>query len=72
MNRTFQFRVHLTTSGEILAQPVTFLPGAGAVVRSAGSEMLPEFTHLPVFRGVLTFNQGKNMMAQPLLKGGLQ
>jgi len=72
MKNTFKFRSHLTTGGENLAQPATFLPGARATARLAPAVFSPEMKHLPVFGTFLTFTMAKNMMAQPLLKGGLQ
>jgi hypothetical protein len=72
MKTTFEFRSHLTEGGENLTQPATFLPGQSAVARSAKGFYLPKMNHLPAFGGILTFNPAKNVLAQPLLKGGLQ
>jgi hypothetical protein len=72
MKNTFKFRSHLTTGEENLAQPAPFLPGEHTSARLIPAVFQPEMKHLPVFGTFLTFTMAKNMMAQPLLKGGLQ
>jgi hypothetical protein len=72
MKSAFQFRVSVARSGEILTQPATFLPGESRATRPATGFFRQNLNHLPIFGGVLNFSPAINVMAQPLLKGGLQ
>ena len=72
MKTAFEFRSRLLSNGETLTQPATFLPGKETSVRLAREIFFPKLKHLAGFRGFLTINHEKNMMARPLLKGGLQ
>ena len=72
MNHSFQFRAHPAPRGEILTQPATFLPGKESAAHLAAAISPLKLTYWPVFRHFLTINPETNMMARPLLKGGLQ
>jgi len=72
MKNNFPVRACVTTGGEILTRPATFLPGEPAVPHSAEGFPRQNLRYLPVFHGLFNFNPTKNMMAQPLLNGGLQ
>ena len=72
MKTIFSICAGVPLSGEILTQPETFLPGklaAGHLPQRMPGQY-PQV--LPAFRGGFDFNPGKNMMAQPMLNGGLQ
>jgi len=72
MKTAFDFQSRRATGGENLTQPEHFLPGGRAKTGLSGGVFTTELTHLPVFKGVLSFYAEKLTMAQPLLKGELR
>jgi hypothetical protein len=72
MKKTFQFRAYVTSGGEILTRPATFLPVEPGRLRAGGEFFLAELRHLAGFLPVLNFKQENFTVAQPLLKGGLR
>ena len=68
MNNPFQFRSRLAFGGEILAQPVTFLPVEPDWPPLRKEIYLPERLHLAGFLPVFNFNRKNLTVAQPLLK----
>jgi hypothetical protein len=72
MKKTFQFRAYVTSGGEILTRPATFLPVEPGRLRAGGEFFLAELRHLAGFLPVLHFKQENFTVAQPLLKGGLR
>jgi len=72
MKATFPFRASVTSGGEILTQPATFLPVEPGRLRTGGEFFLAELRHLAGFLPVLNFKPENFTVAQPLLKGGLR
>jgi hypothetical protein len=68
MKETFPFRASLTSGGEILTQPATFLPVQPGRLRPGGEFFLAERRHLTSFLPVLDFKPENSTVAQPLLK----
>ena len=72
MKETFPFRASVTSGGEILTQPATFLPVEPGRLHAGGGIFLAELRHLAGFLPVLNFKPENFTVAQPLLKGGLR
>jgi len=72
MKTNFPVSASATTGGEILTRPATFLPGQPAMPHPAPQLRRQNVDNSAGFCGIFNFNPTNNMMAQPLLKGGLQ